>query len=738
MHDLELWGGVECTVNRTGAGYLDQSALSGHDRRDDDLDLFAGLGLTAIRYPVLWERVSPDAAVAPDWRWSDARLARLRDLGMRPIVGLVHHGSGPRHTDLLDDGFAPGLGEHARQVAERYPWVEEWTPVNEPLTTARFAALYGHWYPHATDEGAFWRALLNQIDGTRAAMRAIRRVNPAARLIQTDDLGRTYATTRLGEQAAFNNLRRWASWDLLFGRIVPQHALWQRIARHGLGDRLRAIADDPCPPDVIGVNHYLTSDRFLDHRLQRYAVETHGGTDRLAYADTEAVRVLDPAPAGLGGAMREAWQRYRVPLAMTEIHNGCTREEQLRWAAEAWDTAVTLRGEGIDVRAVTAWSLLGSNGWNNLLTRPPTGPDAYEPGVFDVSSSTPRPTALAALWRGLPGGAPRHPVTADEGWWRRPQRLIYPPLPRPAGTRPADGDADRDGDPAPVLLICGASGMLGRAFARACALRGIRYALTGRGTLDLRDGAGIGGVLDRLRPWAVVNATGWVAVDGDEIEAAETGEAACHAVNATGAIALAAACAARGIGCLGLSSDLVFDGNLDRPYVELDTPRPLGAYGRSKAAMEAGCAALSGSLVIRTAAVFSAFDARSFAVAAADTLARGQPFAAAHDHDVSPGFAPDLVDTALDLLIDGMTGICHVPGGEGMSWAAFAVRIAHACGLDPRLVRPVAGAALGWRAPRPRAVTLASDRIALPGSLDAALARFAGDRRQRCAGARAA
>ena len=73
-----------------------------------------------------------------------------------------------------------------------------------------------------------------------------------------------------------------------------------------------------------------------------------------------------------------------------------------------------------------------------------------------------------------------------------------------------------------------------------------------------------------------------------------------------------------------------------------------------------------------------------------------------------------------------------------MSWAAFAVRIAHACGLDPRLVRPVAGAALGWRAPRPRAVTLASDRIALPGSLDAALARFAGDRRQRCAGARAA
>jgi dTDP-4-dehydrorhamnose reductase len=728
MHDLELWGGVECTVNRTDAGYLDQLRLSGHHVRDGDLNLFAGLGLAAIRYPVLWERVSPDPAAAPDWRWSDARLGRLRELGMRPIVGLVHHGSGPRHTHLLDDGFAPGLGEHARQVAERYPWVEAWTPVNEPLTTARFAALYGHWYPHAADEGSFWRALLNQVDGTRAAMRAIRRVNPAAQLIQTDDLGRTYATTRLGEQAAFDNLRRWAGWDLLFGRIVPHHPLWARIARHGLGDRLRSIADDPCPPDVIGVNHYLTSDRFLDHRLQRYAVETHGGNDRLAYADTEAVRVLDPAPAGLAGVMREAWQRYGMPLAMTEIHNGCTREEQLRWAAEAWDTAVTLRGEGVAVQAVTAWSLLGSHGWNSLLTRPPTGPDAYEPGVFDVATGTPRPTALAALWRGLPRGDARHPVTADEGWWRRPERLIYPPLPRPAGPRPA-----ADADPAPMLLICGASGTLGQAFARACTQRGIRHQLIGRATLDLLDTGRIGAALDRLRPWAVVNATGWVRVDDAEGE-----EAACHAINATAAIALAEACAARGVGCLSVSSDLVFDGDAGRSYVESDPPRPLGAYGRSKAAMEAGCAALPGSLVIRTAAFFSAMDDHNFAIAAADTLARGQVFPAADDQIVTPSFVPALVDTALDLLIDGMDGICHVSGGEALSWAAFAERVAVACGLDPRLVRPVAGATLGWRAPRPAAAGLASARIALPQSLDAALARFAGDRRQRCAGSRAA
>lgn len=423
---MELWGGPECTVNRVGDRYVDQSRLSGHHDRLGDLDLFAGLGLAAIRYPLLWERVAPDDPGRPDWSWCDERLERLRTLGVRPIAGLVHHGSGPRYTDLLDDGFADKLGRYAGQVAERYPWIEDWTPVNEPLTTARFSALYGHWYPHARDEATFWRVLLNQIDGVRAAMRAVRRVNPAARLIQTDDLGRTYATAPLGEQAAFDNLRRWAGWDLLFGRVVPGHPLWDRLALYDLHDRLRAIADAPCPPDIIGLNHYLTSDRFLDHRLQLYPPHTHGNNGRTAYADTEAIRVMVPAPGGLAGALQEAWRRYRTPIAVTELHNGSTIEEQLRWVAEGWDTAAALRGEGVDVRAVTAWALLGSHGWDTLLT----GGGGYEPGLFDLSAGEPRPTELATLWQGLPTGAPRPALAQQPGWWRRPDRLIYPPLTR--------------------------------------------------------------------------------------------------------------------------------------------------------------------------------------------------------------------------------------------------------------------------------------------------------------------
>ncbi len=706
MTPVQLWGGAECTVSRVGDRYLDQIRRSGHHDRVADIDRFADLGITALRFPVLWERVQPAAPYGSHWCWSDIRLVRLQARGVRPIIGLVHHGSGPAHTDLLDPGFVTGLAAHAASVAERYPWVQDWTPVNEPLTTSRFSGQYGHWYPHGRDERTFWRALLAQIDATRAAMRAVRLVIPSARLIQTDDLGRTYATVRLRDQAAFDNVRRWAGWDLLFGLVTRHHPLWSRLDQFGLGDRLRAIADDPCPPDVVGVNHYLTSDRFLDHRVERYPLQMRGGNSQIAYADIEAVRVLDPPPAGLAGALREVWERYGTTMALTEVHNGCTREEQLRWAAEAWDTAVGLRNAGIDIEAVTAWALLGSHDWDTLLTRP----GRYESGVYDVATQTPRPTALASLWRALPDDAPRHPVTASPGWWRRNDRLKHPPLIRPA---PIAELRTRLGVGKPVL-ICGATGTLGQAFVRACVARGIDHVATARERLDLGRPERIEAALDELRPWGVINATGWVRVDD-----AETADDACRLINANGAISLAAACAERGIQCLSFSSDLVFDGAAHQPYVETDAVRPLNAYGRSKAAMEDVCAALPGGMVVRTAAFYSPFDIHNFAWHALDALAADLPFTAASDHVVTPTYVPGLVDAALDLLIDSEQGLWHLAGDTALSWADFAARIASAAGYPTDRVVPVTGEALGWLARRPKFAALGSERAPPLGGIDA-------------------
>src|SRR5437868_1615831 len=126
MTTLELWGGVECTVNRVADRYHDQLACNGHDRRPDDIGRFAELGFRALRYPVLWERLAPQSLDAIDWRWPDERLPMIRDAGMSPIVGLLHHGSGPAYTSLVDDRFPELLARYARAVAERYPWVRDW------------------------------------------------------------------------------------------------------------------------------------------------------------------------------------------------------------------------------------------------------------------------------------------------------------------------------------------------------------------------------------------------------------------------------------------------------------------------------------------------------------------------------------------------------------------------------------------------------------------------------------
>ena len=424
---LELWGGHECTVNRIGDAFFDQTVRSGHQTRPDDLELFAGLGLKALRYPILWERVSPDAPDQQDWSWTDERLAEVRRLSMRPIAGLLHHGSGPRYTDLLSDTFVQGLARHARAAAERYPWVEDWTPVNEPLTTARFSALYGHWYPHLSDERSFWLALMNEIEGTAAAMREIRQVIPHARLIQTEDLGQAYGTPPFAAEVAYQNERRWISWDLLAGRVTREHPLRARLDAFGLASRLDALTGAPCPPDLLGVNFYPTSERFLDHRAELYPQWVAGD---LGQFDMDAVRVLDPGPVGLEGLLAQAWARYGLPLAVTESHLNGSLDDQMRWGLDAWAMAGRLQARGVDVRAITSWALLGSFDWNSLLTRQD---GVYEPGAFDVSSGAPRATGLADMLSFLgAGGDPAdwvraHPALQVPGWWRSDDRLTLPP-----------------------------------------------------------------------------------------------------------------------------------------------------------------------------------------------------------------------------------------------------------------------------------------------------------------------
>ncbi|HLA59742.1 MAG TPA: family 1 glycosylhydrolase, partial [Puia sp.] len=436
---------------------------------------------------VLWEKHQPDKTTKINWQWTDRQLATIHDSGMTPIVGLLHHGSGPVFTNLLDPEFPYLLSSYAYEVANRYPWIESYTPVNEPLTTARFSGLYGLWYPHHKTELSFYRMLLNQLKGTVLCMEAIRSINPKARLIQTEDLGKSHSTQLLAYQANFENDRRLLTFDMLTGRLQPGHPQYDYTLGCGITEEEINFFQLHCVrPDILGLNYYVTSERWLDESFEKYDHQTHGGNGIHKYADTEVVRANPLARSGFKVLATEIWERYEIPIAVTESHLHCTREEQLRWFKEIWEDAVDLTKQGINIKGVTAWALLGSFDWDTLLTKTGT---QYESGVFDIKTFTGglRPTALIHLIKYLATGeGVLHPVVAGNGWWH-----CRPYLP--------------ENKSRPIIFIHNISktgngennsGRLSKTLLDACRQRRIPNILMSH--LDDED-------MDKINPWAVIN-----------------------------------------------------------------------------------------------------------------------------------------------------------------------------------------------------------------------------------------
>ncbi len=749
----EVWAGLECTVNRVGDQYLDQMEHNGHAARAGDIAQFAALGIKKMRYPILWEKTAPEGPDQADWTWADQRLGLLRKHGIDPIAGFVHHGSGPAHTSLAKPCFVEGLRAYAQAFARRYPWVEYYTPVNEPLTTARFSGLYGLWYPHGKDGLTFARCLLHQCRATVECMRVIREINPAAKLVQTEDLGKTYSTPLLAYQAEEENERRWLSLDLLTGTLTPDLPMWGYLKSFGITDEeLQWFLDNPCPPDVIGINHYPTSERYLDENLEGYPEWSHGGNECHSYADVHAVRVQHAGEvehyAGHYTLLKETWERYRLPVAVTEVHICGPREEQLRWLQHTFSMAVRLRHEGVSIIAVTAWSLLGTFDWINLVTR---DEGYYESGVYDVRGPQPRPTALARMISQLSRGEEfHHPLLELPGWWQRRDRFCFP---FPGGGTGLDneekyrfGHGTRaywnhntnpafhkdfmagvtsyagagNGPAVRPLVITGATGTLGHAFARLCAERGIPYRLLNRQESDITDVAAVERVLDALHPWALINAAGYACM-----HQAESDPETCRRVNTTGPAILAKACGKRGIALLNFSSDRVFDGRKSNPYVESDPVTPACVYGRSKAEAERKVLQLHPeALVVRAGAFFGSWDAVNPLTRSLAQLQTGEPVLVSDDHVHSPTYLPDLVHTCLDLLVDGEKGIWHLASPGEITWAGLLKGAAELLGLETALIRKAkTGRSTGYSQYKMNTV-LDSERGRLLPTLEDALARY--------------
>lgn len=200
--------------------------------------------------------------------------------------------------------------------------------------------------------------------------------------------------------------------------------------------------------------------------------------------------------------------------------------------------------------------------------------------------------------------------------------------------------------------------------------------------LSVSDAAGIERACLRHRPAVVFNCAAFNAVDRAESE-----PGIAYEVNAKGPAAVGAACSRHGVRLVHFSTNFVFDGSLDRPYVETDAAHPLSVYGKSKLDGESALlAVLPEALVIRTAAVFgdrgSAVKGGSFPGRILELARAGHELRVVSDQRVNPTYARDLAEAAIALAATEMSGVVHVVAAGCCGWDEFARAALAECRVD--------------------------------------------------------
>ena len=265
--------------------------------------------------------------------------------------------------------------------------------------------------------------------------------------------------------------------------------------------------------------------------------------------------------------------------------------------------------------------------------------------------------------------------------------------------------------PAVKLVVCGAGGMLGQDVVRAARFTNHEVAALDRDALDVSDQRAVRRAMDRERPAAVVNCAAYTAVDS----AQEEPDAAMR-LNSEAARTVAAEAAAVGASVVYPSTDYVFDGSGDRPYVESDEPSPQSVYGRTKLAGEVETAAANPRhFLVRTSWLFGT-GGRNFVETMLEIGERDGSVVVVRDQVGSPTWTGHLAAGIVRLLDTDAYGLHHMSAQGECSWYDFAMAIFEEAGVDCRVLSTTT-AEFARPAPRPAYSVLGTqwqDAIYLP------------------------
>ena len=337
------------TINN-GRTRVDQMDVCGHYRRwRDDFDLVEEMGIEFLRFgpPLHRSFLGPGRY---DWEFADLTLDDLKRRDITPIVDLCHFGVPDWIGNFQNPDFPKLFAGYAADFAERYHWVQLYTPVNEMFICATFSAQYGWWNEQLSSDQAFVTALKHIVKANVLAMKEILKRRPDAIFIQSESSEYYHADSPAAiGPAEIMNSKRFLSLDLNYGRRVDSE-MYEFLLGNGmtreeyhffLGTRLKQHC-------ILGNDYYCTNE----HRVHE---------DGRTWASGEVF--------GYSEITRQYYGRYGLPVMHTEtnLKEGPNGDEAVQWLWKEWANVLRLRNVGIPTVGFTWYSLTDQVDWDTAL-----------------------------------------------------------------------------------------------------------------------------------------------------------------------------------------------------------------------------------------------------------------------------------------------------------------------------------------------------------------------------------
>ena len=325
-------GGFECSTHRPLHGRrLDVIAATAHDRwAREDYERLRRIGMRTARDGIRWHLIE----TAPGrYNFDSVRgmLDAAREAGVQVIWDLVHYGW-PDDLDVFSGdfigrvaGLARAFADIASDRSDHAPWV---VPVNEMSFLAWAAGDLGIFHPYARHRGDELK--LQLVRGAIAAIRAMRDVNPAIRIVHTEPMINVVADPRRPHEAAAAEGHRqaqYAALDMIVGRDRPE-----------LGGRPEFL-------DVLGVNYYIHNQWVFPGG--------HGKTIEPSDARYRPVHEM----------LAEVQARYGVPIFIAET--GIEDDARPAWLRYVGHEVRLARRRGVPVEGLCLYPVVNHPGWDD-------------------------------------------------------------------------------------------------------------------------------------------------------------------------------------------------------------------------------------------------------------------------------------------------------------------------------------------------------------------------------------